>query len=75
MYFQMESSQMPKRSRREDWAKGMPVQPVFLAEKKGNKPSDIVEIPKGDEASQSFKTLVVKEMLKSGMTVRRNVSK
>ena len=46
----MESSQMPKRSRREDWAKGMPVQPVFLAEKKGNKPSDIVEIPKGDEA-------------------------
>ena len=55
--------------------KGMLVQPVFLPEKKGSKPSDIVEIPKGDEASQRFKRSVVKEMLKSGMAVRRNVPK
>ena len=53
----------------------MPVQPVFLLEKKGKKPSDIVDIPKGDQASQSFKNSVVKEMLKSGMAVRRNISK
>ena len=53
----------------------MPVQLVFLPKKKGKKPSDIVEIPKGDEASQSFKRSVVKEMLKSGMAVRRNVSR
>ena len=66
---------MPRQSRREDQVKGMPVQPVFLPEKKGKKPSDIVDIPKGDQASQSFKKLVVKEMLKSGMAVRRNISK
>ena len=66
---------MPRHSRRDDWAKGMPVQPVFLPEKKGKKPSDIVEVPKGDQASQSFKRRVVKEMLKSGMATRRNVSK
>ena len=66
---------MPRRSRREDWAKGMPVRPVFLLGKKGKKPSDIVEVPKGDQASQSFKRSVVKEMPKSGMAVRRNVSK
>ena len=66
---------MPRRSRREDWATGIPVQPVYIQEKKGKRPSDIVEIPKGDQASQSFKRSVVKEMLKSGMAVRRNVSK
>ena len=65
---------MPRQSRREDRAKGMPVQLVFLPEK-GKKPSDIVEIPKGDQALQSFKRSVVKEMLKSGMAVRRNVCK
>ena len=53
MYFQMESQEMPRQSRREDWVKGMPVQPVFLPEKKGKKPSDTVEIPKGDQASQN----------------------
>ena len=41
----------------------------------GEKPSDIVEIPKGDQASQSFKRSVVKEMFKSRMAVRRNISK
>ena len=51
------------------------MQPVFLLDKKGKKPSDIVEIPKGDQASQSFKRLVVKEMLKSGMAVKKNISK
>ena len=66
---------MPKRSRREDRAIGMPVQLVFLPEKKGKKPSDIVEIPKGDQASQSFKRSVVKEMLKSRLAVRKNISK
>ena len=66
---------MPRRSRREDLAKGIPVQLVYIPEKKGKKPSDIVEIPKGDQASQSFKRSVVKEMLKSEMAVRRNVSK
>ena len=65
---------MPRRSRREDRAKGIPVQPVYIPEKKGKKPSDM-EIPKGDQASQSFKRSVVKEMLKSGMAVKRNVSK
>ena len=53
----------------------MPVQPVFLPERKGKKPSNIVEIPKGDEVSQSFKRSVVKEILKSGMAVRKNISK
>ena len=66
---------MPRRSRREDRAKGIPVQPVYIPEKKGKKPSDIVEIPKGDQASQNFKRSVVKEILKSRMAVRRNVSK
>ena len=66
---------MPRRSRREDLAKGIPVQLVYIPEKKGKKPSDIVEISKGDQASQSFKRSVVKEMLKSEMAVRRNVSK
>ena len=66
---------MPRRSRREDRAKGIPVQPVYIREKKGKRPRDKVEIPKGDQASQSFKRSVVKEMLKSGMAVRRNVSK
>ena len=65
---------MPRRSRREDRAKGMPVQLVFLPEKKGKKPSDTIEIPKGDQTSQSFKRSVVKEMLKSGM-VKQKVSK
>ena len=66
---------MPKRSRKEDRVKGMPVQPVFLLEKKGNKPSNTAEIPKGDKVSQRFKRSMVKEMLKSGMAVRRNVPK
>ena len=66
---------MPKRSWREDWAKSMPLQPVLLPEKKGKKPSDIVEIPKGDPASQSFNSSVVKEMFKSGLAVRKNISK
>ena len=69
---------MPRQSRREDWAKGMPVQPVFIPQKKGKKPSDTVEtveIPKGDQASESFKRSVVKEMIKSGLAVRKNVSK
>ena len=66
---------MPKQSRKEDRVKGMPVQPVFILEKKGSKPSDIVEIPKGDEVSQRFKRSVIKEMLKSGMAVKRNVPK
>ena len=64
---------MPRQSRREDQAKGMPVQPVFLPQKKGKQPSntvDTVEIPKGDQASESFKHSVVKEMLKSGLAVR-----
>ena len=74
MYFQMESQEMPRRSRREDQAKGMPVQLVFLPEKKEKKPSDTIEIPKGDQASQSFKRSVVKVMLKSGM-VKQKVSK
>ena len=65
---------MPRRSRREDQAKGMPVPLVFLPEKKGKKPSDTIEIPKGDQASQSFKRSVVKEMPKSGM-VKQKVSK
>ena len=52
----------------------MPVQPVFLPEKKGKKPSNTIEIPKGYQASQSFKRSVVKEMLKSGM-VNQKVSK
>ena len=67
---------MPKRSRKEDRAKGMPVQPVFLPEKKGTtKPSDTVAIPKGDEVSETFKRSVVKEMFKSGLAVRRKVPK
>ena len=73
-----ESREMPRRSRREDRAKGMPVQPVFIPQKKGKKPSDTVEtveIPKGDQASESFKCSVVKEMIKSGLAVRQNVSK
>ena len=45
---------------------------VFIPAKKGKKPSDIVDIPKGDQVSQSFKKSVVKEMLKSRMAVRRN---
>ena len=49
----------------------MPVQPVFLPEKKGIKPSDTIEIPKGDQASQSFKRSVDKEMLKSGMVKQK----
>ena len=65
---------MPRRSRREDWVKGMPAQLVFLPEKKGKKPSNTIEIPKGDQASLSFKRSVVKEMLKSRM-VKRKVSK
>ena len=64
---------MPKRSRKEDRAKGMPMKPVFLLETKGNKPSDIG--PKGDEVSQRFKRAVVKEMIKSGMAIKRNVPK
>ena len=51
----------------------MPMKPVFLPEMKGSKPSDIV--PKGDEVSQRFKRAVVKEMIKSGMAVKRNVPK
>ena len=51
------------------------MQLVFIPDRKGKKPSNIVEIPKDDQASQSFKRSVVKEMLKSGMAVRRNVSK
>ena len=51
------------------------MQPVYIQEKKGKRPSDKVEIPKGDQASPRFKRSVVKEMLKSGMAVRRNVSK
>ena len=54
----------------------MPVQPVFIPQKKGKKPSDTVEtveIPKGDQASESFKRSVVKEMVKSGLAVRRYV--
>ena len=74
MYFQAESQEMPRRSRREDWAKGMPVQPVFLPQKKGKKTSDTV-IPKGDQASESFKCSVVNEMIKSGLVVRRQVTK
>ena len=73
MYFQMESQEMPRLSRREDQAKGMPMQPVFLPQKKGKKPSDTVEtveIPKGDQVSESFKHSVVKEMIKSGLAVR-----
>ena len=66
---------MPKWSRKEDRVKGMPVQPVFLMEKKGSKPRDTVEIPKGDEVSQRFKRSVIKEMIKSGLAVRRNVPK
>ena len=54
--------------------KGMPGQPVFLPEKKGKKSSDTIEIPKGDQASQSFKRSAVKEMLKSRM-VKRKVTK
>ena len=75
MYFQTESQEMPKRSRKKDRAKGMPVQPVFLPEMKGSKPSDTVKIPKGDEVSQRFKKSVVKEMIKSRLAVRRNVPK
>ena len=66
---------MPKWSRKEDRVKGMPVQPVFLPEKKGTKPSDTVAIPKGDEVSETFKKSVVKEMIKSGLVVRRKVPK
>ena len=73
MYFQTESREMPKQSRKEDRVKGMPMKPVFLPETKGSKPSDIV--PKGDEVSQRFKRTVVKEMIKSGMAVKRNVPK
>ena len=65
---------MLRRSRREDRVKGMPVQPVFLPEKKGKKPSDTIEIPKGDQAFQSFKRSEVKEMLKSRM-VKQKVTK
>ena len=50
---------MPKRSRKEDRAKGMPMKPVFLPEMKGSKPSDIV--PKGDEVSQRLKELSLKK--------------
>ena len=64
---------MPKRSRKEDRAKGMPMKPVFLPEMKGSKPRDIG--PKGDEVSQRFKRAIVKEMIKSGMAVKRNVPK
>ena len=64
---------MPKRSRKEDRAKGMPMQPVFLPGT--TKPSDTVAIPKGDEVSETFKRSVVKEMFKSGLAVRRKVPK
>ena len=64
---------MPKRSRKEDRTKGMPMKPVFLPEMKGSKPSDIVS--KGDEVSQRFKRTVIKEMIKSRMAVKRNVLK
>ena len=64
---------MPKQSRKEDRVKGMPMKPVFLPEMKGSKPSDIV--PKGGEVSQRFKRAVVKEIIKSGMAVKRNVPK
>ena len=64
---------MPKRSRKEDRVKGMPMKPVFLLEMKGSKPSDIG--PKGDEVSQRFKRAVIKEMIKSSMAVKRNVPK
>ena len=53
--------------------KGMPMKPVFLPEMKGSKPSDIG--PKGDEVSQRFKRAVIKEMIKSGMAIKRNVPK
>ena len=64
---------MPKQSSKEDRVKGMPMKPVFLPEMKGSKPSDIV--PKGDEVSQRFKRAVVKEMIKSGMAIKKNVPK
>ena len=64
---------MLKRSRKEDRAKGMPMQPVFLPEMKGSKPRDIC--PKGDEVSQRFKRAVIKEMIKSGMAIKRNFPK
>ena len=64
---------MPKRLRKEDRAKGMPMKPVFLLEMKGSKPSNIG--PKGDEVSQRFKRAVVNEMIKGGMAVKRNVPK
>ena len=64
---------MPKRSRKEERAKGMPMKPVFLPETKGGKPSNIG--PKGDEVSQRFKRAIIKEMIKSGMPVKRNVPK
>ena len=73
MYFQTESREMPKRLRKEDRVKGMPMKPVFLPKTKASKPSDTV--PKGDEVSQRFKRAVVKEMIKSGMAVKRNVPK
>ena len=48
---------------------------IYSGEEEGKKPSDIVDIPQGDKASQSFKKSVANEMLKSGMAVRRNISK
>ena len=49
-------------------AKGMPLKPTYPEEK--GKASDIV-IPPGNEASVRFKKSVVKEILKSGMVVKK----
>ena len=65
---------MPRRSRREDRAKACQCSWYSFLKRKGKKPSDTIEIPKGDQASHSFKRSVVNEMLKSGM-VKRKVSK
>ena len=53
------------------------MKPIYIPEKKKKekKPSAIVDIPQGNKASQSFKKLVVKEMLKSWMVIKRNISK
>ena len=46
--------------------KGIPVQPVFIPEKKGKKPSDIVEIPKVTRHHKTLKDRLLKRCLRVG---------
>ena len=56
---------MPRQSRKEDQAKGIPVHPVLIPEK-GKKPSDIVEIPKVTRHHKALKDRLLKRCLRVG---------